>query len=113
MAATSAPDVVAVQAVQADLLDRVPALQAEQQVAAGEATAEVVRPVGADQQEARAGQLGQAVDDRRALGVGPVQVLEDDDGRLVADALGEAGHDRVRVGEAGRRARRGPAAASE
>ena len=50
--------VVAVQAVQADLLDGVPALQAEQQVAAGEATAEVVRPVGADQQEARAGAAG-------------------------------------------------------
>ena len=99
---------------QPDMGDRVPALQVRQQGGDGLARGHVLRPVRADQQ-AGSGQLGDALEQGGALRVGPVQVLEDDDGAAVADQASDQGHagvqplDRAasRVGQRGEQVRIG------
>ena len=103
------PDLVAIEPVDAHSLHRVSPLQAREQVAAGQTAAQILRAVRAHQEKPAGRQLGQAVDDGRALGVGPVEVLEDDDGRPFAQAAGELGDDDVGVVERSKAGRHGPA----
>ena len=56
--------------------DRVPALEAGQHLGGGVAAGQAVGPVGADDEQRAAVGLGQALEQREALGVGPVEVLE-------------------------------------
>ena len=94
------------EAVEAQVDDGVPALEARQQLGERVPAGDLVGPVGADEQPA-AGQVGHPLEEGDALRVGPVQVLEDDDRRAgrgeVADdlqpGLQPLHHPAVRVGD--------------
>ena len=73
----------------ADAGEAVPALEAAEHRRERVAAGHLVRAVGAEQQP-RAGLVGDPLEQRRALGVGPVQVLEHEHRRPVAD---QAVHD--------------------
>ena len=75
------PDLGAVEAVEAHLLDGVAALEAQHELAAGLAAGQVVGPVRGDDHEVRPRLLGDAVDQVGAGGVDPVEVLDDEHGR--------------------------------
>jgi len=82
-------DVRRAQPPELDVSDRMAALQPGQQLRGRMPAREPVRAIGADDQEAAATGLGQLLEHREALGVGPVQVLEHDD---AGDPLGEPPH---------------------
>ena len=100
------PDLGAVEPVEAHLLDRVAALEAQHELAAGLAPGQVVGAVRGDDHEVRPRLLGDAVDEVGAGRVDPVEVLDDEHGR----AAGDGGGDEVE--HRGRRGRRRPAPGS-
>ncbi len=84
-------DLGPVETVEVDPLDVVAALQAGEHVAPGEAAAEILGAVRADQQQPGGAELGETLEGFDAPGVGPVQILEGEDRTLPADE----GEDRV------------------
>ena len=82
------PDLGAVEPVEAHLLDRVAALEAQHELPAGLPTGQVVGPVRGDDHEVRPRLLGDAIDQVGAGRVDPVEVLDDEDGRALGDGLG-------------------------
>ncbi len=78
------------EAIQPYVGDRVPAFHPGQQAGHRLAAGHLVRPVRADEQP-RPALVGDPLEQRRALRVGPVQVLEDDDRGRVADQVGQDG----------------------
>ncbi len=70
-------------------LDGRSSLQAGQEVAAGDAAGQVVRAVRTDDGHPRPGLGDEAVDHGDTLGVGPVQVLEDQHGSSLTDPLAD------------------------
>ena len=68
--------------------DRRPALEAGQRLGQRVAAVDLGRPVGADDERRSVVGAGDALEDRDALGVGPVEVVEDEHRRSTAEDVG-------------------------
>ena len=71
--------------VEAQLVDLVAPLEADKDLRRRHPSGELVGPVGAHDQQRRPGQRREALEDRQALGVGPVEVLEHDQPGCLAE----------------------------
>ena len=71
--------------VEAQLVDLVAPLEADEDLGGRHPSGELVGPVGAHDEQRRPGQRRQALEDGQALGVGPVEVLEHDQPGCVAE----------------------------
>ena len=71
--------------------DRRPALEAGQRLGQRVAAVHLGRPVGADDERRSVVDAGDALEDRDALGVGPVEVVEDEHRGSTADHVGDHG----------------------
>ena len=71
--------------VEAQLVDLVAPLEADEDLRGRHPAGELVGPVGAHDQQRRPGQRREALEDGQALGVGPVEVLEHDQPGCLAE----------------------------
>ena len=78
-------DLVPVEPIEVDLVDVPAPLEADEHLAAREPRREVVGTVRRDQRERRQRHAGDLFEHGDAVGVGPVQVLEEEQGRAAGD----------------------------
>ena len=87
---------------EAEVGDRRPALDAGQRLGQRVAAVHLGRPIGADDERRSVVDTGDALEDRDALGVGPVEVVEDEHRGSTADHVGDHGARRFQPGRQGR-----------
>ena len=80
------------EAAQLHVRDGVAPFEPRQEVGGGVAARQAVGSVGADEEEGAAAGLGEQLEHRQALGVGPVEVFEDHDAAGVGDEVLDESH---------------------
>ena len=93
-----------VETLEVDLVHATAPLEANEHLTAGEAGCQLVGSVGGDQRQIGEPHRRQLLEDANAVGVGPVEVFENEQGSSVADPLGDGiDGDGTRVDEVDRR----------
>ncbi len=81
------------QPVEPEVMHRAATIEAHEQVRSRQHPAQLFRAVRTDEQRPRRAARREALEHPEALGIGPVQVLEDDEGGTVADSIEVRLHD--------------------